>query len=476
MKKFVVAIFSILLAGYICSVSSCIKKPDVPPDSSGYDPHLNVTHTIAQIRAMPQGIVIAYDYVISGIVVMNDERGNYHNKIVIQDATGGIEICLNKSHLYLDYPVGRKVYLKCKGLFPGNNNQNLQLGAATTIDGSVTDIPELLIKDYVIKANYPNVITSDTLSLLTLSSLYTGRQYLNKLVTIRRAEFAIDNIGVPYAQPSGISSSTNLILKDCTGAGISLRTSAYATFQSVTTPAGNGTITGIYTVNNGTPQLYIRDTTDVRFNAARCDGTLPGPTGCIPIATIRNLCPAYTDSIHALPAIRICGVVISDKEADNIAPTNIVLQDGDKGIVIRFPEAHSFLMGDSVIIDVKDATLSWSANLLHISNIALGKAIKVASGKTIIPRLATIAQIHEHYSDWESTLVKINNVTVTNGGTFSGSKMMNDGSNGTLTLYTRGAASFAGEWIAQTPRNYTGILSIFNNTRQLQMRNIADAE
>lgn len=475
MKKLVIAVFSLLFVIYLSSTSSCIKKPDVPPDNSGYDPHLTVTHTIAQIQAMPQGIVIASDIVISGTVVMNDKSGNYFNKIVIQDATGGIEVCLNKSHLYNDYPVSRKIYVKCRGLFLGNYKQNLQLGAAPGTDGSVTDIPELLIKDYLVKANYPNVIITDTVTLLTLSSLYTGRQYLNKLVTIRQAEFMMDHLGVPYAQPSDISSSTTLLLKDCTGAHLALHTSAYAKFRSILTPTGNGTITGIYTVNNNTPQLYIRDTTDVHFYAVRCDGTLLGPAGSTPIANIRSLCPSYTDSINILPAYRISGVVISDKDGGNIAQTNMVLQDGDKGIVIRFPEAHSFLMGDSVIVDIKDARLSWSFNLLQISNISIVKAIKIASGKAIIPRLATIAQINEHYNDWESTLVKISNVTITNGGTFSGSKNMNDGS-GTLTLYTRSAASFAGQWISQTPQNYIGILSTFNNAKQLQMRSIADVE
>ncbi|MFA6059266.1 MAG: DUF5689 domain-containing protein [Taibaiella sp.] len=472
MKKLAIAA---LLTIYFCFASSCLKKPDIPPDTSSYDPNLTITHTIAQIQALPQGIIIASDVIISGTVVMNDKSGNYFNKIVIQDATGGIEICLNKSHLYNDYPVGRKVYVKCKGLFLGNYNQNLQLGAAPDIDGSITDIPELLIEDYVVKATYPNVVATDTVSLLTLSSLYTGRQYFNKLVTIKQAELAMDNIGIPYAQPSDISSSTTLLLKDCTGAHLALRTSAYAKFRSALTPTGNGTITGIYTVNNNTPQLYIRDTTDVHFYAVRCDGTLPDPTGCTPIANIRSLCPAYTDSINVLPAYRISGVVISDKDGGNIAPTNMVLQDGDKGIVIRFPEAHSFLAGDSVIVDIKDATLSWSFNLLQISNISIVKAVKIASGKTIMPRLATIAQINEHYNDWESTLVKINNATITSGGTFSGSRTMNDGS-GILMLYTRSAASFAGQWTSQTPRNYTGILSIFNNIKQLQMRNIGDVE
>jgi hypothetical protein len=475
MKKPAVTILVILFVICACFIFSCLKKPDVPPDSSGYDPQLTVTRTISQIQAIHQGVMITADDVVSGIVVMNDKSGNYFNKIVIQDATGGIEICLDKNHLYNDFPIGRKVYVKCKGLFLGNYKQNLQLGAAPGSDGLVTDIPETLIKDYLVKANYPNVIVPDTVTLLTLSSLYTGRQYLNKLVTIRRAEFTMDNIGTPYAQPSDISSSTTLLLQDCTGAHLALRTSAYTNFRSILTPSGNGTITGIYTVNNNTPQLYIRDTTDVQFYAVRCDGTLPGPTGCTPIAHIRTLCPAYTDSINTLPSFRISGVVISDKDGGNIAQTSMVIQDGDKGIVIRFSQAHSFLAGDSVVIDIKDSKLSWSFNLLQISNVALVKAVKLTSGKVIQPRLVTIAQIDEHYNDWESTLVKITNATITNGGTFSGSKILNDGS-GTLTLYTRSAASFAGEWISQTPRNYTGILSIFNNTKQLQMRSMADVD
>src|ERR1700744_119412 len=92
----------------ICSfaIAACIKKQyKGPPDTSGYDPHLSVTHTIAQLLALPVGSAITEDVIISGIVIMDDKSGNYYKKIVIQDSTGGIEMELDQNNLYNDYPV-----------------------------------------------------------------------------------------------------------------------------------------------------------------------------------------------------------------------------------------------------------------------------------------------------------------------------------------------------------------------------------
>lgn len=460
----------------LCMLTSCFRKePATPPDASAYDPQLPVTHSIAQLQAIQQNIVIAADMIISGVVVMNDEHGNYFNKIIIQDQTGGIAIGVNQSHLYRNYPVGRKIYVKCKGLFLGNDRGNLQLGSIPDEHGAITDIPENLIGDFIVKANYPNPVVADTVTLAALSDLYLGKKYLNKLVTIRQAEFAVNHTGIPYAQPADIASSTILTLKDCAGTSLSLRTSAYAQFQSCLTPPGNGYITGVYTCNSYSPQLSIRDTADVQFTAARCDGTLPGTAGLTSLFIIRNLCPAYTDSIVALPAYRISGVVISDKNSANIAPNNMVIQQADKGILIRFSQEHLFLPGDSVIIDLFMAKLSWTNNLLQVSNIPLAKAVKTGWGKTITPKLATIAEILAHYREWESTLVKINNAVFSGSGTYSGYKTISDGS-GTFTLYTRNAASFAGNDLPGDPKNITGIFSVFNDSKQLQLRNAGDVE
>lgn len=452
-----------------------MHTPAVPPDLSGYDPALPVTHTLFQLQQMPQAIAIENDMTVCGIVVMNDKSGNYINKIVIQDATGGIEICMDESHLDKSYPIGRKVYVKCKGLVPGNDNDNLQLGIGIDQHGRAIPIPGARIDDYMVKANYPNPLPADTVSLSTLSSLYTGRPYLNRLVVVRQAEFARDAIGALYAQPSDIASSTNLNLQDCSGGKLILNTSSYALFQSMITPAGQGCITGVYTRNKLTPQLRIRDTADVHFYKARCDGTFPDPMGITSIASIRNLCPSLADSITDLPGYKISGVVISDLEAGNTTPGYLVLQQGERGIVIHFTGTHAFQRGDSVIIDIRHAALYRVNQLLQIASLPITKASKVASGKTVIPRQASITEVLAHYSDWESTLITIPDATITSSGTYSGSKTLNDGI-GALTLYTRSAATFAGAWPSYSPHRYTGILSRFKETVQLQLRNLGDVQ
>ncbi len=85
---------------------------------------------------MPQS-EITDDVIIGGIVCMDDKSGNYYKKIVIQDETGGIEIEIDQTNLYTDYPVGRKVYVRCKGLFLGNYFDIPQLGATPDERGSL---------------------------------------------------------------------------------------------------------------------------------------------------------------------------------------------------------------------------------------------------------------------------------------------------------------------------------------------------
>lgn len=271
MKQLSTTIAKIVLGVFLLFFVSCLKKPyKGPPDTSGYDPQLTVTATIAELVAQPQEAVISDDIVVAGIVVMNDKNGNYHSKIVIEDNSGGIEVLLDQSSLYNDYPVGRKVYIKCRGLRLGNFGGNPQLGYTTDNTGAVTNIPAGLINDFVVKASYPNVIIPDTLTITQLTDTSFSYKHLNTLIAVKDVEFA--DIGISYAQAGSVASATGLTINDCSGNAIVLRTSGFAQFQPYKVPFGNGTITGIFTRYKNDLQLYIRDTTDVHFNAERCDG------------------------------------------------------------------------------------------------------------------------------------------------------------------------------------------------------------
>lgn len=256
----------------------CFKKnADGPPDQSAYDPHLTVTNTIAQLLSMPQGVAISDDIVISGLVVMDDKSGNYYKKIVIQDSTAGIEVDLDQNNLYNDYPVGRKVYIKCKGLYIGSSNGNPQLGYTPDKTGSISAIPPVLIDDYVVKANYPNAVVPDTFTIAQLQSL--SASHLNTLVAIKNVEFSDANVGVPFAELASLSSATSLNLEDCSGSKAILRSSGYAKFQPYLTPSGNGVLVAIFTKYRTDIQLFIRDTSDVKFYGSRCGGIVPPPAG-----------------------------------------------------------------------------------------------------------------------------------------------------------------------------------------------------
>ncbi len=466
----------LLCMSLISIFSSCLKKDfDAPPDNSQYDPGLTVTHTIAQLQAMPQGIPIAEDVVVAGIVVMDDKSGNYYKKIVVQDTSGGIEVLLDQSNLYNDYPVGRKIYIRCKGLFLGNYRQNQQLGYTPDATGALSNIPAVLLGNYVVKANYPNIIVPDTVTLAELATPNAAKKYLNTLVVIKDVEFAADQTGVPYADPAGMNAVTNRTVKDCNGGTLTLRNSGYARFQPYLTPSGKGMLSGIYTRYNNTPHFYIRDTADVQFYGERCNG--PASDAVITIDSLRKL---YNGANVTLPSLKIRGVVISDKGNGNVSNGNVIFQgnNNDKGIILYYGSNVTYALGDSLEINITGATLRMYNGKLQVEGLTTGKTTKLASNRAITPKVVTISQVTAAVSTYESTLVKILNVTFSGGpGTYNGTSgnLNLADATGVMKHYCASAASFKSmPYPTGIIGSITGYVDQFNGQAQLRMRNLND--
>ncbi len=271
----------ILLLTLSFAVSSCLKEDyEAPPDLSQVDPNLPVNMTIAELKTLhtnttaPRKIDSAWR--IAGVVVADDRSGNFYKQITIEDSTGGITILINRNSLYTRYPIGRKIYVDLQGLYFGYYAKYPQLGMLDPA-GAMSEIPPTVVDSFITGATYPHVITPDTVDLDYVSALNPA--LLNRLITIREVEFEEGELGSTYAQdPNTASQSgTDRFIHACSGSGkLSVRTSNYASFRSVVVPGGKGTVTGIYTVYNNTPQLVIRDTSDVQLKGLRCDGTNPG--------------------------------------------------------------------------------------------------------------------------------------------------------------------------------------------------------
>lgn len=272
---------SLCLLSATILLGSCVKKTyDSPPDASQVDPNLAVNCQISTLTSEALDYTsnaqtrILGDSIISGVVTADDRSGNFYKQIIIQDAGGAIVLIIDKTFLYADFPIGRKVYVKTKGLYLVNYNGTPELVFNVTTNGSTTatsGIPSALISNFIVKGSFPNPVTPVNVSI---SDLYSGAsQYYNRLITIDDMQFTDDSKGRTYAAPvSSGSFSTSLNVTDCshTVSKIIMYNSSYSTFQPAITPTGNGKLTVICSNYKNTIQLLLRDTTDVHFTGPRC--------------------------------------------------------------------------------------------------------------------------------------------------------------------------------------------------------------
>ena len=472
MKFKIKNLFYLLLLIIISTgVTSCVKDEFDAPPTTCQDPDLSAN---ISIKSLKQNYYVAgttteitEDLIIKGIVIADDRSGNYYKTIVIQDDSAGIAVRIDMSDFYTKFPVGRRVFVKLKGLYIGAYNNLIQIGTNDPADPTnVAPIPLTLVEQKLIKGECNlNVTPID----VTINQLNNSHQ--NMLIRLTNVEFQASDTGKTFADAIN-QVSQNRTLKDCNNNSIIVRTSGFANFASAKVPNGNGTVTAVYTVFGTTPQLVIRDLSDVSdLTGPRCGSGTGG--SFITIISLRNL---FTGTATTIPAnTKIKGIVISDKDNGNIDGRNMVLQDSTGGIVVRFSSNHSFAVNAEVEVDVSGQELSEFSGQLQVNNVPNANAIQTGTGN-ITPRVATISQININFEAWESTLVKILNVNITGSpSTYSGSKTLNDGT-GTLVLYTRSGASFANTNYPTNTVNITGILIPFNTTKQISIRNLGDVQ
>jgi len=269
--------FSTLAAIVISfTVLSCKKKFDEPP--TFVDPNIAATITVKQLKAM-HTIVGAYDtiktdQVLVATVVGDDKSGNLYKSIAIQDATGGISLRLDASNLYTTYPVGHKLYIKLKGLVLGDYGGMTQIGGG--IDNSdptrpsLAPIASIFFDKFIVPGSLSNPVPIRTITDLNLLKTDLQDTFQNTLIRLDNFEFAVGDTAKTFGDPTKAVSALNYTIKNCSGQSIILRNSSYATFTAANIPNGNGSIVALYTFFNGTKQLTLRDTSDIKFTNPRC--------------------------------------------------------------------------------------------------------------------------------------------------------------------------------------------------------------
>lgn len=277
----------VVLLASIATMSACKKNFDNPPSPSD-DVNVVANTTIATLRALHtvSGAydVINSDIIISGIVTANDKSGNLYKQIFIQDTTGAMQILIEANSLYGTFPVGRRVFVRCKGLCLSDYHANMQLGVMTNVGGvpSVQGILSTDVANYIVGGSLGNTVTPIpvTYSDLVSSANMQGR-YINALIQLEDYEFYSVDTTKTYSDTSAYKNTINDTIQDCSNNRLLVRNSAYANFAAQRLPRGNGSIAAIFTIYKSSPtssntdkQLLLRDTTDVKFTNGRC-GSAP---------------------------------------------------------------------------------------------------------------------------------------------------------------------------------------------------------
>lgn len=254
--------------------ASCLKRFEDPADYT--PPATTANMTIRELRnlhTLGNFTQVTADRIITGIVVANDATGNFYKSITIQDATAAIQVNIDGFDLNALFPIGRRVYIKVKDLWLSDFRRYVQLGGS--VNRSVPASPELapipmaLLDKYVVRGEAGQRVNPLVLNINQLSDQYQGM-----LVSINRVEFIPVDANKLYADAVN-KVAVSRTFGDCFGNAMVMRTSGYASFASARTPAGHGSITGIYTVFNNTGQLVIRDTTDIDMRNTRCSSGSP---------------------------------------------------------------------------------------------------------------------------------------------------------------------------------------------------------
>ncbi len=474
-QNVIVSSFFLVVAAFATiSLSGCLKGEFDAPPTGGTDPQIEATQIVSLTEVMSKFYVagkytpINLDKYVQAVVVANDKSGNFYKTIVVEDENSdlGIAILIDENEIHSSYPVGRRVFVKLNGLTISDYNGLPQLGIG--VDNSGTSprlgyIPATLLQEVVVQGMYGLPVTPRLKKISELSP-----SDINTLVQIDGVQFA--SVGPDKTYANGLVDppvTINQDLVDCANNKIIVRNSGYADFANALLPQKNGSITAVYSVFRTDKQLFIRDTTDVKFAQDRCGSTSGSQI------RIQDLRSQYTGTSVNLSTGFVKGIVISDIANKNINTQNMVVQDGSQGIVLRFKSAISVPLGSEVKVGLTGGVLGEYQNLLQVDKLENTNVEVLATGQNVTPKNLSISQID--FAKDESTLVRISNATLSGGTKYSDKIKIKDAS-GEMDLFTFSSATFGATPIKTGQVNVTAIVSEFGTAKQLTIRKIEDVE
>lgn len=498
-KNLRISLISIVV---VSTFSTCVKDGDFDtPKVDCTEQQLTATTTIQQVKDMYTfggAKIIETDIIMEGYVVSSDKSGNIYKSISIQDKpenpTAAIKISINQTNIYTKYNVGRKIYVKLKGLAVGYSFGSVQIGVANG-DGLGGILGSEFDKYIVRSCEVAEIIPKK----MTISAL--NKSMLEMLIEIENVQFKSADLGKAYGNVDN-TETVNRVLENSDNScnildEVILRNSGYASFKNNLLPEGKGSVVAIFSNYYDDFQLYLRDTDDVKFTTARCDYS----SSFQPNITLKSVKEMYQGTMVEFGIANnyvVEGYVVSSDEHGSFEK-KLVIQDAVEnataGIQILIGKTANFEqynVGDKVFVKLNKLYMNKKDGILTIG-FPKGTVITEIdetqipdfiynSGEnfSIIPKEILIGEVLN--PSFENTLVKVKNVQLAQNelgsaftyfsGTNSGFRTLETCNESTkLSVFTNGKATFSNELFPQGKGTITGVLS-----NVLELRTALDVE
>ncbi|NOT36085.1 MAG: hypothetical protein HOP11_01770 [Saprospiraceae bacterium] len=461
----------ILFSFCLLIISSCVDRNfDVPPVKELEIP-FSATHGIDYLNSkyVPGKFTeITEDIKIVATVIADDRSGNFYKSLVVQDSTGGILLKINRNGLFSSYPQNSKVGILCKGLTIGDYGGLIQLGKGSSVSNGREQL-DFIPDNQVASILYPGPRNKPVIpAKRTINSVRTTD--LSTLIELENVEFKRSDVGKSIGN-LGAGSFVDLSIVDCNNAAILLHTSDFSDFATYKAPDKNGSIIAVLGKFNSSIQLYLRDTSEIRFSNTPCNSS-GGNSSLVTIQSIRTIYSGVSTNIKGNSKIR--GVVISDKDSKNVNSQNLFIQDASAGITIRFTGAHNFALNEELEIDLIGLELSEFKGLLQINSVPISNAKVVPASIALTPKLMNISELTTNFELHESSLILIKNVKLSKAsdGKYSFDVTATDNT-GSINLFTNPNSVFANDNFPVNNVDLVVIASEFDS-KQILIRNLKD--
>jgi hypothetical protein len=483
----------------ISAFSGCVNDTDFStPIVDCNEPTIAITNTISQIKDMYTfggATKIETDVIIEGYVVSSDKSGNIYKSLSIQDKpenpTAAIKISIDRTDIYTTYNVGRKMYIKLKGLAVGYSFGSVQIGIAK--DTELGRIPSTEVDKYILRSCEVAEIIPKKVNINQLD-----KSMLEMLVEIENVQFKENEIGNSYANVDN-TTTVNRVLENFNSScnlldEVIVRNSGFSDFKNQILPEGKGSVVAIFSNYYDDYQLYLRDMDDVKLSEPRCDYS----NALQPNITIAEVATLYTGNLFEFGVSNnyvIEGYVVSSDKSGNFKE-RIVIQDeienptaGIQLLIDKELIFESYNIGDKVFLKLDKLymkkengglTIGYAKGngVTKIATDAVGKFI-YNSGENfeITPKEIKITDLQNYEN--KNTLVKVVDVQLVENELQSAFAFFSGTNNGTrtletcnesskLTVFTSGDANFVNELFPTGHGSVVGVLSDYLEVRAIE--------